>query len=78
MSIFVSFGPVDMTREEYLRVGDRLPDPPEGRDYHVCSGEDGALYFAEVWSSEEAMHAHDERLGPALTSSTTLRAVVTM
>jgi hypothetical protein len=66
VSIFVSFGPVEMTREEYLRVGDRLPDPPEGRDYHVCAGEDGALYFAEVWESREAMESHDERIGSVL------------
>src|SRR5688500_7609445 len=42
VSILVTFGPVEMTREEYLKVGDRLPDPPEGRDYHVCAGDDGA------------------------------------
>ena len=66
MSILVTFGPIEMTREEYLRVGDRLPDPPDGRDYHVCAGDDGALYFVEVWESAEAMDAHGERLGPVL------------
>jgi hypothetical protein len=66
VSIFATFGPVDMTRDEYRRVGERLPDPPEGRDYHVCSGEDGALYFAEVWESREAMDRHGERLTPVL------------
>jgi hypothetical protein len=66
VSIFVTFGPVDMTRDEYWRVGERLPDPPEGRDYHVCSGEDGALYIAEVWDSQDAMNRHGERLGPVL------------
>src|SRR3954454_13289092 len=55
-----------MAREEYLKVGDRLPEPPEGRDYHVCAGDDGALYFVEVWESAEAMDAHNERLGPVL------------
>ena len=66
MSLLVSFGPVEMTREEYLEVGDRLPDPPDGRDYHVCAGDDGALYFVEVWESAEAMDAHNERLLPVL------------
>jgi len=66
VAIFVSFGPVDMTREEYRRVGERLPEPPEGRDYHVCAGDDGALYLTEVWASREAMDRHGERLWPVL------------
>ena len=66
MSILLSFGPVPMSREEYLSVGDRIPEPPEGRDYHVCAGEDGALYITEVWDSEEHVRAWDEKLGPVL------------
>ncbi len=66
MSIVVSFGPIELSTEEYLQVGDRLPDAPKGRDYHVCSGQDGALYIVEVWDSREAMEAHMERLVPVL------------
>jgi len=66
MSIVISLGPIDLSIDEYLQVGDRLPYAPRGRDYHVCSGQNGALYILEVWDSREAMDAHMERLVPVL------------
>jgi hypothetical protein len=62
--ICVTFGPAPVTRTQYYAVGEKLPHPPEGRDYHVCYGEDGALYITEVWQSEEDM----ERPSKALVS----------
>jgi hypothetical protein len=52
-----------MTRQEYNEIGEKLPYAPEGRAYHFCAGEDGALYFTEFWESEEHLTAHLERVG---------------
>ena len=60
--ICVTFGPVPMTRAQYHAIGERIPAPPDGRDYHVCYGEDGALYVTEVWASEQDLHRHNEAL----------------
>ena len=64
--ICVTFGPVPMTRAQYHAIGERIPEPPDGRDYHVCSGEDGALYVMEVWSSDEDLDRHNEALAEVL------------
>ena len=58
--IYVEYGPMLVTKAQYADVGQRLPDPPEGRNYHVCSGEDGALFVTEVWDP----HAHRATVGP--------------
>jgi hypothetical protein len=64
--ICVTFGPVPMTRAQYHAIGERIPAPPDGRDYHVCYGEDGALYVTEVWASEQDLHRHNEALAEVL------------
>ena len=64
--ICVTFGPVPISREQYYAVGETLTEAPEGRDYHVCSGEDGALVITEVWDSREHLDRHSEALAPVL------------
>ena len=60
--IYVEDGPMPITKAQYADVGQRLPDPPEGRNYHVCSGEDGALFVTEVWESEQHLERHSKAL----------------
>ena len=64
--ICVTSGPLPITRAEYYAVGEEMPDPPEGRDYHVCHGEDGALFVTEVWESEEHLMRHNQALARVL------------
>ncbi len=64
--ICVTFGPVPMTREQYHAIGERIPEPPDGREFHVCYGEDGALYVTEIWSSEQDLHRHNADLAEVL------------
>jgi len=64
--ICVTFGPVPMTREQYHAIGEQIPEPPDGREYHVCYGEDGALYVTEIWSSERDLHRHNAALAEVL------------
>jgi hypothetical protein len=64
--ICVTYGPVPVTKAQYGEVAERLPEPPEGRDYHVCYGEDGALSVTEVWESEEHLDRHNQALEAVL------------
>ena len=64
--IYVEDGPMPITKAQYADVGQRLPDPPEGRNYHVCSGEDGALFVTEVWESEQDLERHSTALAAVL------------
>jgi hypothetical protein len=64
--ICVTSGPLPITRAQYYEIGEEIPDPPEGRDYHVCHGDDGALFITEVWESEEHLMRHNESLAEVL------------
>ena len=64
--ICVTSGPLPITREQYYTVGEAMHDPPEGREYHVCHGEDGALFITEVWDSEEDLMRHNQELAEVL------------
>jgi hypothetical protein len=66
VSVFASWGPINMTVRQYDMVGERLPDPPEGRELHIASGSDGAMYISEIWDSEEQAEAFSRRLLPVL------------
>jgi hypothetical protein len=67
--ICLTFGPVPISRAQYYAVGEKLPEAPAGRDYHVCCGEDGALFITEVWESREHLDRHSEALAPVLAES---------
>ena len=64
--IYVEYGPMPVTKVHYPEVGQRLPDPPEGRDYHVCAGEDGASFVTEVSESEQHLGRHSTALAAVL------------
>jgi hypothetical protein len=70
MSILVSFGPASMTTAQYDEATSKLEAagiwPPDGLDYHVCFGTDGALRVHEAWDSQEKLDAFGERLMPIL------------
>jgi hypothetical protein len=66
VSVFASWGPIKMTVEQYDMVGERLPDAPDGRELHIASGDDGAMYVAEIWDSEEQAEAFSRSLLPVL------------
>ena len=55
MSILVSFGPASDDRAQYDEATSKLEEagiwPPDGLDYHVCFGTDGALRVHEAWDS---------------------------
>lgn len=40
--------------------------PPDGLDYHVAFGSDGAFRVSEIWDSKEQFEAFGERLMPIL------------
>jgi quinol monooxygenase YgiN len=71
MSILVRFEPQNLTKEQYQQVIDRLEESsdnqPEGRELHVCFGDDGSMRVSEVWDSQEAFEAYGEKLMPVLT-----------
>lgn len=73
MSMLVRFSPQDLTSDQYEGVQRRLKEaghwPPEGLEYHVCFGEEGALRVSEIWSSQEQFQAFGEHLLPILRDS---------
>jgi hypothetical protein len=70
MSVFIRFTPAGMTAAQYDETVRKLEEvgnwPPDGLDYHVCSGTDGALQVSELWDSQEQLQAFGERLMPVL------------
>jgi hypothetical protein len=70
MSVVVRFTPAGLTAEQYGRAVRMLEDqgafPPDGLDYHVCFGTDGALLVSEIWDSEEQFEAFGKLLTPVL------------
>jgi hypothetical protein len=70
MSILARFQPANLTSELYEDVNRRLDDaglnPPDGRELHVCFGDEGQLRVSEVWESREKMDAFGEKLMPIL------------
>ncbi|MEA2475455.1 MAG: hypothetical protein QOE06_3370 [Thermoleophilaceae bacterium] len=70
MSILVRFTPANLTADQYENVNRRLAEggdsAPDGRELHVCFGNEGELRVSEVWESEEKMQAFGERLMPIL------------
>jgi hypothetical protein len=71
MSIVVRFHPTNVTIAQYEDVLRREKEggrtfPPDGRDYHVCSGTDGDLRVSEIWDSPEQLLAYGEVLMPIL------------
>jgi hypothetical protein len=70
MSVVVRFTPAGLTAEQYGRAVRMLEDqgafPPDGLDYHVCFGTDGALLVSEIWDSEEQFEEFGKLLTPVL------------
>jgi hypothetical protein len=67
MSVLIRFAPKDLSVQQYDEAIRKLGDEePEGRELHVCFGEDGNLRVSEVWDSREAFAAFGERLMPIL------------
>jgi hypothetical protein len=70
MSIAVQIHPKNFTVEQYDEVVRREEAtgmfPPEGREHHVCFGEDGDLRVSQVWKSVEHLQAYGGILMPIL------------
>jgi len=70
MSIAVRYHPRNLTVEQYEEVVRREEAtgkfPPEGREHHVCFGQDGDLRVSEIWASAEHLQAYGEVLMPIL------------
>jgi hypothetical protein len=70
MSVLIRFTPASLTAAQYDESIQRLQAagswPPDGLDYHVCFGSDGALRVSEIWDSREQLAAFGERLMPIL------------
>jgi hypothetical protein len=70
MSILIRFAPAALTAAQYdesiRKLGAAGDFPPDGLDYHVCFGEEGALRVSEIWDSREQLEAFGERLMPVL------------
>ena len=67
MSVLIRFAPASLTAAQYDEAIRKLGnDAPDGRDYHVCFGEDGNLRVSEIWDSREQFAAFGERLMPIL------------
>jgi hypothetical protein len=67
MSVLIRFAPRDLSVQQYDEAIAKLgPENPEGRELHVCFGEDGSLRVSEVWDSREEFAAFGERLMPIL------------
>jgi hypothetical protein len=67
MSVLIRFAPKNLTTEHYDEAIRKLGDEnPDGRELHVCFGEDGSLRVSEVWDSREQFAAFGERLMPIL------------
>jgi hypothetical protein len=71
MSIVVRYAPVNLTKEKYDAVNQKLDEMgsgqmPEGLRLHVCFGDDGDLKVSEIWDSREQFQAFGETLMPVL------------
>jgi hypothetical protein len=67
MSVLIRFAPKSLTTQQYDEAIAKLGDEnPDGRNLHVCFGEDGNLRVSEVWDSREQFAAFGERLMPIL------------
>jgi hypothetical protein len=70
MSVLIRFAPSAMKAAQYDETVRRLESsgdfPPDGMDYHVCFGSEGALRVSEIWDSKEQLDAFGERLMPVL------------
>lgn len=70
MSITVRYHPRNLTAKQYDDVVRREQDtgkfPPDGRQFHVCFGQEGDLQVSEVWQSPEQLQAYGEILMPIL------------
>ena len=67
MSVLIRFAPKDLTTQQYDEAISKLGDEnPDGRELHVCFGEDGSWRVSEVWDSREQFAAFGERLMPIL------------
>ncbi len=71
MSIVVRFtGAPTVTKEKYDECVSRLESegdfPPDGLEYHVAFGSEGAFRVSEVWDSQEKFEAFGQRLMPIL------------
>ena len=68
MAIAVQFTQSSMTTEQYengLRSLDEAGEgSPEGRTFHACYGESGALRVFDVWESQESFDRFGEKLMP--------------
>ena len=71
MSIVVRFtGAPSLTRQKYDETVRRLSShgqwPPDGLEYHVAFGADGAFRVSEIWDSREKFQTFGQRLMPIL------------
>jgi hypothetical protein len=71
MSIVVRFSPANLTRATYDDGIRRLEEAglwpnPDGLDYHVLFGSEGALRVSEIWDSREQYEAFGEGMMPIL------------
>jgi hypothetical protein len=71
MSILVRITPKpNVTRQQYdqtvLRLSSQGAWPPDGLEYHVAFGADGAFRVSEIWDSREKFEAFGPRLMPIL------------
>jgi hypothetical protein len=70
MSVLIRFAPATLTASQYDESIRKLESagvfPPEGLDYHVCFGAEGALRVSEIWDTREQSEAFGERLMPIL------------
>ena len=69
MSLVARFHPSNLTAEKYDETHPKLEAigfPPDGLDYHVAFGSDGALSVSEIWDSREQMEAWGAKLMPVL------------
>ncbi|GAA5011090.1 hypothetical protein [Actinopolymorpha pittospori] len=70
MQVLYRFAPPGFTYEQYDKIVQLMDDAgwgsPEGRRYHVCYGESGALQVVDVWDSEQHLRAFYEALFPIL------------
>jgi hypothetical protein len=70
MSVLIRFAPSALTAAQYDESVSKLEAagdfPPDGLDYHVCFGTEGALRVSEIWDSRQQLEAFGERLMPVL------------
>jgi len=71
VSVVVRFNPVNVTRQKYDEVVQRLeqvgqwPDPA-GMELHVLFGEEGSLRVSEIWDSRESLEAFGAKVFPIM------------